>query len=123
MQLFLKTFSGMTGAVWSGSALFAYVILSATAVYKILEHLPYCIFPIFIKMCDGVNWSEEAVYKVRHFWLDLFSKSVLTDNIYSNQSDNTDLEFLITKAQLLSAWILRIQVISRENVSCLSIPL
>ena len=27
------------GAVWSGSALFAYAILSATLVFKIFEHL------------------------------------------------------------------------------------
>ena len=30
-----------SGAVWSGSALFAYAILSATLVYEILGHLPY----------------------------------------------------------------------------------
>ena len=30
-----------SGAVWSGSALFAYAILSATVVYKILGVLPY----------------------------------------------------------------------------------
>ena len=30
-----------SGAVWSGSALFAYSILSDTLVYKILGHLPY----------------------------------------------------------------------------------
>ena len=29
------------GAVWSGSALFAYVILSETLVFEILGHLPY----------------------------------------------------------------------------------
>ena len=53
MQL-LEIFSGMansvdpdqtapSGAVWSGSALFAYVILSDTKVYKILgqQPLPY----------------------------------------------------------------------------------
>ena len=28
-------------AVWSGSALFAYVILSGTLVFEILGHLPY----------------------------------------------------------------------------------
>ena len=50
MQLFLKMPSGMTnsvdpdqtapsGAVWSGSALFAYSILSETFVFKILQHL------------------------------------------------------------------------------------
>ena len=30
-----------SGAVWSGSALFAYAISSETLVYKILGHLPY----------------------------------------------------------------------------------
>ena len=29
------------GAVWSGSALFAYIILSETLVFEILGHLPY----------------------------------------------------------------------------------
>ena len=29
-----------TGAVWYGSALFAYVILSETLVFKVLGHLP-----------------------------------------------------------------------------------
>ena len=48
---FLKIFSGMAnsvdpdqiapeGAVWSGSALFAYAILSETLVYEILGYLP-----------------------------------------------------------------------------------
>ena len=32
-----------TGAVWSGSALFAYVVLSVTLVFEILGHLPYCV--------------------------------------------------------------------------------
>ena len=52
MQLFLKLLSGMVncvdpdqtaplGAVWSGSALFAYVILAESLVYEILGHLPY----------------------------------------------------------------------------------
>ena len=52
MQLFLKILSGKAnsadpdqtapeGAVWSGSALFAYAILSDSLVFKILEHLPY----------------------------------------------------------------------------------
>ena len=51
MQLFLKVLSGMansvdpdqtapSGAVWSGSALLAYVILSDTLVFEILGHLP-----------------------------------------------------------------------------------
>ena len=30
-----------SGWVWSGSALFAYAILSETLVYKIWGHLPY----------------------------------------------------------------------------------
>ena len=51
MQLFIKILSGMansvdpdqtapSGAVWYGSALFAYVILSDTLVFKILGYLP-----------------------------------------------------------------------------------
>ena len=54
MQLFLELLSGKvksvdpdqtapSGAVWSGSALFAYAILFATLVYEILGHLPYMI--------------------------------------------------------------------------------
>ena len=49
MQLILKVLSGIAnidtdqnapeGAVWSGSALFAYAILSETLVYQILGHL------------------------------------------------------------------------------------
>ena len=30
-----------SGAVWSGSALFAYIILSDTLVFKFLGHVPY----------------------------------------------------------------------------------
>ena len=30
-----------SGAVWSGSTLFAYVILSDALVFKFLGHLPY----------------------------------------------------------------------------------
>ena len=33
--------TGPSEAVWSGSAVFAYAIMSATVVYKILGHLPY----------------------------------------------------------------------------------
>ena len=51
MQQFLKLLNGMansvdpdqtapSGAVWSGSTLFAYVILSDTSVFEILGHLP-----------------------------------------------------------------------------------
>ena len=51
MQLLLEMLSEMTnsvdsdqmallGAVWSGSALFAYAILSDTLVYETLGHLP-----------------------------------------------------------------------------------
>ena len=52
MEQFLKIVSGMansvepdqtapSGAVWSGSALFAYAISSDTFVYEISEHLTY----------------------------------------------------------------------------------
>ena len=51
MQLFHNLLSGMansvgpdqnapSGAVWSGSALFAHVILPETLMFKILGHLP-----------------------------------------------------------------------------------
>ena len=58
MQLFLKIcFSGMannvdpdqtapSGAVWFGSTLFAYAILSEAFVYKIFGHLQYQWFPL-----------------------------------------------------------------------------
>ena len=36
-----------SGAVWSGSALFAYAILSDTLVYKSLGYLPYAITCIY----------------------------------------------------------------------------
>ena len=45
------------GAVWSGSALFAYVILSDTLVFRILGHLTYlteifmviyCVYPKYL---------------------------------------------------------------------------
>ena len=53
MQLFLKIQSeksnsvdpdqiAPSGAVWSGSALFAHAILLAILVYEILEHLQFC---------------------------------------------------------------------------------
>ena len=35
-----------SGAVWSGSALFAYAILSEIFVYEKLENLPYTVFYI-----------------------------------------------------------------------------
>ena len=40
-----------SGAVWSGSALFAYVILSETLVFEFLGHLPY----MMNKASDKVN--------------------------------------------------------------------
>ena len=69
MQRFLKILCGMTngadpdqtapsGAVWSGSTLFAYVIFSNTLVFKILQlrYLPF--WPIFMTdtlMCKNVR--------------------------------------------------------------------
>ena len=55
MQLFLKMLHEMTnsvdhdqiapsGAVWSGSALFAYGVLSETLLFKILGHLLYRVY-------------------------------------------------------------------------------
>ena len=40
------------GADWSGSALFAYTILSTTLVYKILGHLPYS------EYLDKYTWAN-----------------------------------------------------------------
>ena len=40
-----------SGAVWSGSKLFAYAILSDTLVYKILELLPYIRYPDILHTC------------------------------------------------------------------------
>ena len=73
MQLFLKPLSRMTnsvnpdqnaplGAVWSGSALSAYAILSDTLLYKILGHFPY----FSMKICCGysleVPWQGSDEY-------------------------------------------------------------
>ena len=44
-----------SGAVWSGSTLFAYAILSGALVYEILGHLPY--LPVHCKL----YWQEEGV--------------------------------------------------------------
>ena len=63
MQLFLELLSGKaksidpdqtapSGAVWSGSALFAYAILLATLVYEILGHLPYYTYEL---KCEQMN--------------------------------------------------------------------
>ena len=73
MQLFLKLLSGNansvdpdqtapSGAVWSGSALFAYAILLATLVYEILGHLSYyellsSIFELILFSNDPLNCS------------------------------------------------------------------
>ena len=57
MHLFLKIPSGMansidpdltapSGAVCSVSALFAYVILQVTLVFKILGHLLFVVYPV-----------------------------------------------------------------------------
>ena len=43
-----------SGAVWSGSALFAYAILSETLVYEILGHLPYN-FYLQEPQCEKMN--------------------------------------------------------------------
>ena len=50
-----------SGAVWSGSTLFAYAILSATLVFEILAHLPYCLSQmIFLpEACDYIGESKQ----------------------------------------------------------------
>ena len=45
MQLFLKIISRTANSVvWSGSALFAYAILTDTLVYEILGHVTFFLF-------------------------------------------------------------------------------
>ena len=44
------------GAVWSGSALFAYAIFSATLGYKILGHLLYLKSNVFHNLGLPVNF-------------------------------------------------------------------
>ena len=45
-----------SGAVWSGSALFAYAIMSKTLVYEFLEHLLYMFW-----------WGNKT--NITSFWL------------------------------------------------------
>ena len=57
-----------SGAVWSGSALFAYVILSDTLVYKILGHLTY--LPYFpINICTPYLLTTIVLKFVRDYLL------------------------------------------------------
>ena len=51
-----------SGAVWSGSALFAYAILSDTLVYKILGPLPSHIDDGRMIMKGSVQWNNEHVH-------------------------------------------------------------
>ena len=70
MQLFLKIFSGMansvypdqtapSGAVWSGSALFAYDIFSDTLLFKILGHLWYLADKISMTNGRMNEWTND----------------------------------------------------------------
>ena len=74
MQLFLKIVSGMANsidpdqtapseAVWSGSTLFAYAILSEILVYEITRHLPH----MFL-LRNNTFWLKEVLSKVIIFW-------------------------------------------------------
>ena len=52
-----------SGTVWSGSALFAYAILSDTLVHKILGHLLYTILYFSMKTDDKymyIQWSDSC---------------------------------------------------------------
>ena len=81
MQLFLKTLSGMTksvdldetahsAAALSGSALFAFSILSDTLVYKISGHLAYtCIYVsgwVFTQL--DVKHNKKKKKKILHVY-------------------------------------------------------
>ena len=68
MQLFLKILSRIansvdpdqtapSGAVWSGSTLFAYAILLETLMYKVLGHLWYHVYP---KHSDPQSWVNSV---------------------------------------------------------------
>ena len=48
-----------SGTVWSGSALFAYVILSDTLVLEILGHLPY--YKIFTQHIGSVKFVQAGL--------------------------------------------------------------
>ena len=78
MHLFLKILSGMansvdpdqtapSGAVWSGSALFAYVILSETLVFEILGHLPY-ILNLFAYVYCPTKKKNIHTYQANEWW-------------------------------------------------------
>ena len=68
-----RPWSDCSGAVWSGSALFAYAILSDTLVFKILGHLPYMLtnwlyFSYFSqKIGFDISWKDKSCFlgKVR----------------------------------------------------------
>ena len=72
MHLFLKILSGMANSVDpdqtapEGSALFAYVILSETLVFEVLEHLPYT------EMKPGEIFSLAAI---QHLTLAIVNKN------------------------------------------------
>ena len=59
-----------SGAVWSGSALFAYAILSATLVYEILGHLPF-----FVVYSKSAVWMAQLAQKITVC-------SILSDKIF-----------------------------------------
>ena len=56
-----------SGAVWSGSALFGYSILSDTLVYEILEYLPYS---LEVSLWDVSNEYHNTVEPqwLEHLW-------------------------------------------------------
>ena len=59
---FLCFLKYLSGAVWSGSALYAYAILSDTLVYEILGHLLY----IIMLMKKKKNLTLEFLYDTVH---------------------------------------------------------
>ena len=101
MHLFLKIVSGMansadpdqtapSGAVWSGSALFAYVILSETLVFEFLGHLPY---PNAVGRAISWPWPNDSIFMLiltlAPFLINVWPKIIKLDihflsNRYSN---------------------------------------
>ena len=58
-----------SGAVWSRSALFAYVILSDTLVFEILGHLPYPIY-LYTLILAILALNFEQVCYDQNSWCD-----------------------------------------------------
>ena len=57
-----------SGAVWSGSALFAFAILSDTLVYKIFGHLLYKLIRLICRLELYIKYSLEYIHCTVKAW-------------------------------------------------------